>query len=102
LTRYGKSDAEREEAKKTLLETALPAYCKRMLATIESNGPAGWLVGDQLTWADVYVAHALDVLEAASENCLSDYPKMKEFQQRVFGQPNLKEYLTKRGPLPKL
>jgi glutathione S-transferase len=45
------------------LEIALPAYCERMLATIDAN-PAGWLVGDQLTWADVYVAYSLDVLEA--------------------------------------
>ncbi|CAG0918809.1 unnamed protein product [Notodromas monacha] len=96
--RYGKSDAEKEEAKKTLLESALPVFCQRMTTKIDAN-PSGLLVSDEVTWADIYLAHGMDVLEAAVPDCLEPYPRIKKIQEHVFGLPNLKAYLDKRDLL---
>ncbi|CAG0888427.1 unnamed protein product [Darwinula stevensoni] len=92
-------DADKESNKAKLFES-VPVFLTRMTKFVEANpSKSGYLVSSELTWADVYLAHFLDVLKAVEPNALAGHPKIQKLQEKVWSLPRLKAYLAERGPL---
>jgi len=58
---------------------------------------SGWLVGEELTWADIVVAEFLSVLQDGfSADALKDHNDLKQFVEKVQNLPQLKTYIASR------
>ena len=59
-----------------------------------------WLVGDSLTWADLYLFHYLTSWAAAIPDLLKPLPKCRELVGAVQEIPLLKEWIAVRPKTP--
>ena len=59
-----------------------------------------WLVGDSLTWADLYLFHYLTSWAAAIPDLLKPLPKCRELVEAVQEIPLLKEWIAVRPKTP--
>jgi glutathione S-transferase len=84
--------AKQAEIKKNILEVATPKYFNKFNKAIEENNGAG-LVGDRLTWADIYLAHLGTYFEQfAFVEYIKDYPAVDAMVQRFFARPDVKKF----------
>ncbi|CAI9617108.1 unnamed protein product [Staurois parvus] len=61
-----------------------------------------FLVGNQLSWADIQLLEAILMVEEKCACILSDFPGLKEFKQRISEIPTIKAFLqpgSKRKPV---
>jgi len=57
----------------------------------------GWFVGKEITWADIGIAEFLNCLqECFDPEALAGHSDMKQFMEKVFALPKIKEYVAKR------
>ncbi|KAM5164245.1 glutathione S-transferase 3-like [Mantella aurantiaca] len=62
-----------------------------------------FLVGNQLSWADVLLLEAMLMVEEKCGDILTDFPRLKAFKQRISEIPTIKAFLqpgSKRKPEP--
>ncbi|CAI2330655.1 unnamed protein product [Caenorhabditis sp. 36 PRJEB53466] len=89
-----------EEIQKLREETYIPARDNyfRNLNRILEKSKSGFLVGDGLTWADLVLADSLYTLGNMKEldESNKEHLKLKKFQERIYGLPELKDYIAKR------
>jgi len=91
-------DAEFEKWKKNTVIPFLDRYTK----FLKQNG-TGWLVGDSITWADLYLAEQLDRAHNLLDHhhqLLDDYPELKALMERVNNIPEIAERIRSRPPAP--
>jgi glutathione S-transferase len=89
-----------EEAKATLknefLEIQVPRYFSKLDSIKEKNG-GKFLVGENVSWADLMFAHYLEFFEATVDaGMLDKYPNLKALKQNVFEIPQVKAWIEKR------
>ena len=81
----------------------LPANLKLFDAKLSKN-PSGFLVGDSLTWLDLYFVAMLEFLTVFFAETLKalneQYPKIKEHDARIRAVPQIAEWLAKRPANP--
>jgi len=62
-----------------------------------ADNKSGWLVGDQITWADIIVAEFLSVLQDCFDpQALKDHSDLKKYVETVQNVPQLKKYIEGR------
>ena len=56
----------------------------------------GWLVGDKITYADIYFSANMSVLDYIDELNFQNFDEVKELYYRVKSRPSFKKILTDR------
>lgn len=84
---------KKEEKKKNFVTTSLPTFLGRIDNVQKENGGT-WLVGKNMTWADIVIAEYLRQLCEGSADplILNSYPNVKKMQEAVNANPNIKAY----------
>lgn len=95
-------DVKRKEAsEKYAAEQVTPALVALEKMLIENKGGDGYLVGDDLTWADVKLLAYVGVLQSMHiDSVLDKVPKLKALVQRITELPRIKAYLETRPDSP--
>lgn len=66
------------------------------LEKILKESTSGFLVNSGYTWADFLVAENLLTNEEAVPGSLDAHPKLKEYKDRVYNIPKIKDYVANR------
>ncbi|CAF3876566.1 unnamed protein product [Rotaria sp. Silwood1] len=88
---------KKEEPMRKFLDKELPELLHNIevLAKEYSNhGP--FFVGNQLTWTDLLFYNTGENILELDQNCLDNYPWLKQNRVEVERQPRIKEYLRNR------
>ncbi|CAI5443309.1 unnamed protein product [Caenorhabditis angaria] len=90
------------DAAKLKEETFLPAFNKhfQLFSNILKANASGYLVGDSLTFVDLYLAQHTSDLLAADSSLFDKFPEFKAHQQKVHSNANLKKWLETRPQTP--
>ncbi|XP_050315262.1 glutathione S-transferase-like [Anthonomus grandis grandis] len=91
---YEKDEAKKEELKKNLVENLFPTYLPKF-EEIAAKSTSGWLVGSQITWADLFYASTLAIFEEKFPGLLKPYPALTALVAKVENIPSIKAYLEK-------
>ncbi|OXA52352.1 glutathione S-transferase 1 [Folsomia candida] len=76
----------------------LPKYLSKF-NDIQSKVDGPYLIGKDLTWADIFIADKLNRLqETEGPDVLDPYPNLKAFKEAVHAVPNIKAYVSQRPP----
>ncbi|OXA38804.1 hematopoietic prostaglandin D synthase [Folsomia candida] len=92
-----------EEAKAAVIQTIkekhAPSYFGKFEAILARN-KTGWLVGDSLTWVDIFTANHLSnffkFLSTEDNDISQDYPHLVKLTQRVFALNGISKWIEKR------
>lgn len=94
---------KQEEAFKKYVNETLPFYLSKFeqLISVNNNGGDGYIVGKELTYADLTVVFFCDELEHAFgfKANLDKYPKLAALVDRVEANEGLAAWLAERPPL---
>ncbi len=95
---FFEKDADKKaKAHADFQSTALPKYLTKLEAIKGSSG-GSYLVGKDLTWADIFIADKLGRLqESEGTDVLDKYPNLKKFKEEVHAIPNIKAYVDQRS-----
>lgn len=94
--RVGKSAEELEKLTAEVIMPAMDVYFKVLNGLLEKS-KSGYLIGDSITFADLYIADNIQtlknygLLEASGEQ-----PKLAAHLEKVYSHPNLKSYIASR------
>jgi glutathione S-transferase len=87
------------EQKKVLWNKFVDEHYKPFLVRIENilkeNG-SGYLVGKDLTWADLYVFECLSNIQSKHPEYYTAHPKVTEFIKKIETMPKIKSWIEKR------
>jgi len=61
-----------------------------------TNTGTGYLVGKQLTWADIVTFNILQSIQTNNTDIMDGYPKLQAFMTKVADMPNIKAWIEKR------
>ncbi|CAG0879095.1 unnamed protein product [Cyprideis torosa] len=93
-----KEKDQKDRLKKLLFEEELPRLFGELSEMINANpAKTGFVVGTRMTWADIALAHCLDLLDALNPGCLAPYPKMEMLKSKVFKVSTIEDYTRNRG-----
>uniref|UniRef100_A0A1I7TDA7 glutathione transferase n=1 Tax=Caenorhabditis tropicalis TaxID=1561998 RepID=A0A1I7TDA7_9PELO len=92
---FGKSQEELNRVRKEIVEPACKFYFSVLKKYLEKN-TSGYLVGSDLTYADIAVAENLTSLKNTNFFNPDEEKTLAAFHQKVNETPKLKEYLEKR------
>jgi len=88
-----------EEKKKVMKAEVISTHVKPFLAKLnvlkEKNG-GSWMVGRNVSWADVHTCHNLDYLSMWDPNVLNEYPALKALKDSFFTLPAIQKWVEKR------
>jgi len=85
-----------EAAKKTIVEVDTPLYFGRFNSLLEKKGNT-WLVGNQLTYADIVLVHVATSFSTAFDlNLSKGFPAIEKLIAAVHSEPKIKAWLDKR------
>ena len=86
---------------KTQVAKYFPKFEKILKDNLEGTG--NYLVGSQLTFVDVIMAHEFDwFYDVLGEDLLNDYPTLKKYRDSLVLQPNIAKFLSspQKKPYP--
>ncbi|CAC5415517.1 HPGDS [Mytilus coruscus] len=88
---------KKEDIAKNILENFFPKFLKFMDKLIKDNG-AGYLVGSELTVADLAYFDIQDRLKTNIGDCkeIENYPDLLKLVEKVQSIPSIKKWLNKR------
>ncbi|CAL8089294.1 unnamed protein product [Orchesella dallaii] len=97
---FGES-AEKDEVKKAeltanFLSNISPLFFGNLESSIAKNGDSPYLVGKNLTWIDLQVAHSLDLFDTIMPNMVGAFPKLRKLKDTVYKIPQIAEWIEKR------
>ncbi|CAH1406490.1 unnamed protein product [Nezara viridula] len=96
---YQPDSEERDQGMKKSVDVTIPFFLKLFDKQLEEN--KGYLVAGKLSWADILFLSHCDYLSSLFHvDILADFPKLKEYQQKIADLPGIKEWLEKRPPTP--
>jgi len=91
----GDSQAVKEQWDKYKVEH-LALFLERYQKFYSAN-KSGWMVGDEITWADLVITDYLSVLQDCfSADALQGYADLKKYVDKVQNVPQLKTYIVNR------
>ncbi|CAF3890996.1 unnamed protein product [Rotaria sordida] len=91
------NDVKREELSKKFFSKELPKHLQNLDVLLKVFGNGGsFFVGNHLTWADLYFYNFFETILGINENCLNNYPSLKQNRQEVEKQPKIAKYLQNR------
>jgi glutathione S-transferase len=97
MKHYLETDPVKKEVMgKRLKEVVMAPFLEKLSKILKENGN-GVLVGKELTYADLYVAHFL----SESKQPVEDYPDVLKHREIVYNNPNIKAYIASRPVTPK-
>jgi len=93
-----KDETKKAEAKKKFLEEQLPQFLTYLENILKKNhGGDKFIVGTELTWADLALIHYLFGVELAEGSAqLAKHPKLKSLKEKVEALPKVAAWLAKR------
>jgi len=93
---WAEQDAEKKKAiwAKFVEDNLKPMMC-RFDTILKENG-TGYLVGNQLTWADIAVYDAVTYLTRHTPDLVTPYAKLSELVKKAGECPKIKAYVDKR------
>lgn len=95
-----KDEAKKAEKRQEVQKATTEKYLKVLETLIQANG-GKFLVGGSLTWADIFLANAINHVELINGVQLLDgLPGIKNVSDNVLASPGIKAWLAKR-PLTK-
>jgi len=93
---FEKEPVEKKKQKDKIEKETFPKFLKQMLAILQQS-PGAYLVGNDMTWADIALAGFLDAfMDAYHIDGISQFSLIKELKCKVFECANLKAYLAAR------
>ena len=84
--------ADKDEASRDL-DDSLKKFGKHFEFILTKN-EGEFLVGQKLSVADIIMGESLTSFIEFSPNCLNNYPQLKQLQEKVVSEHNMKEYLN--------
>ncbi|XP_065843535.1 glutathione S-transferase 1-like [Oscarella lobularis] len=100
---YFESDKEKKAKLREKFENdTLPRFRNNVEKLLAQNGSDdGWLVGSQLTYADLAVFHFFDGVQGLGmEATSSDTPQLARLLKKIKSEPNISQWLAKRPANP--
>ncbi|EDL77744.1 rCG25753, isoform CRA_b [Rattus norvegicus] len=97
-----KAPQEKEESLALAVKRAKNRYFPVFEKILKDHGEA-FLVGNQLSWADIQLLEAILMVEEVSAPVLSDFPLLQAFKTRISNIPTIKKFLqpgSQRKPPP--
>jgi len=92
-----KTDEDRAEATKAVIEGSTPKYMAIFASVLEKNG-GKFLVGKSVTAADLLLYVIVTLMEGLFKvEFIKDYPAIQGICQRVVAIPQIAEYLEKKA-----
>ncbi|PIC34770.1 hypothetical protein B9Z55_014324 [Caenorhabditis nigoni] len=91
----GEGEDKMKEIRGNIMKPAVATYF-RYLNKILEKSDSGFLVGSQLTWADLVVADNLTTLINAEFMDVGKEKMLAEFREKIIETPKLKEWIEKR------
>lgn len=89
-------DAQKAEMMKKMMDITCPFYMGKF-EKIAKDNDGKWLVGKNVTWADVIVAHFLLMLIARTKlPVVENYPSLKKLLDDFQDVPQIKEWIKER------
>lgn len=97
---FGK-DELKEAAWKALTEEYIPKYCGVLEKIIvANNSPDGWVFGNMVTYADLYIAVILDKLYEKEPAMANTFPNIKKCIDAAKALPKIAEWIKNRPETP--
>ncbi|XP_034364605.1 glutathione S-transferase alpha-4 [Arvicanthis niloticus] len=97
-----KAPQEKEESYALIVTKAKTRYFPAFEKILKDHGEP-FLVGNQLSWADIQLLEAILMIEELSAPVLSDFPLLQAFKTRISNIPTIKKFLqpgSQRKPPP--
>lgn len=97
-----KPPQEKEESYAFIVKRAKTRYFPAFEKILKDHGEA-FLVGNQLSWADIQLLEAILMVEELNASVLSDFPLLQAFKTRISNIPTIKKFLqpgSQRKPPP--
>ncbi|CAA93088.2 Glutathione S-transferase 3 [Caenorhabditis elegans] len=91
----GESEEILKNIREEVIKPAVKTYTAYLKAILEKSS-SGYLVGNELTWADLVIADNLTTLINAELLDIENDKLLKEFREKIIETPKLKEWLAKR------
>ncbi|EFP04779.1 hypothetical protein CRE_29896 [Caenorhabditis remanei] len=98
LTLAIRSKKSEDEIKRIIDDVVNPAkkiYFEALIKLLEKS-LSGYLIGDNLTWADLQIADNLTTLKGFGLFVSSEEPILSAFHQKIMNIPELRSYLDSR------
>ena len=96
---YEKDEKKKGELKKEFNETHLPKYFGILNKRITDNGTSeGWIFGQKVTYVDMYLALAADMLAIFGDGAqfLEPFPAIAKLKATVEALPNIAKWIQER------
>lgn len=97
-----KSPQDKEESYALIVTKAKTRYFPAFEKILKDHGEA-FLVGNQLSWADIQLLEVILMVEELHAPVLSDFPLLQAFKTRISNIPTIKKFLqpgSQRKPPP--
>jgi glutathione S-transferase len=97
---FEKDPIENKKQKEKLEKETFPSLLKKLLA-IHQQSPGAYMVGNDLTWADIFLAAFLDQwLAMYHVDGISRFSLLTDLKNKVNECPKIKAYLAQRKETP--
>ncbi|PIC34829.1 hypothetical protein B9Z55_014367 [Caenorhabditis nigoni] len=93
--RTKKSEEEINRVKEDIVTPAKDTYFKILKKLLENNS-SGFLVGNDITWADLQISDNLTTLDGLGIFVPSEEPILAKFHEKIMNTPSLKTYFEQR------
>ena len=91
-----KDEAKKKEMTEKFRKEDIPPFMKNMAQALEDNG-GQWLVGDDVTYADIMLAVLLGFIDQRHPGDLEKRaPLLHKHTEKVLNLPKIKEWISKR------
>lgn len=91
---YEEDEALKVKYKEEFLAVHLPNCLSKFNSLLEKKKHKDFLVCQELTWADVFIATKMDRMQKTTgQEVLDSYDAVKKFKDTVFNFPKIQEYL---------
>ena len=95
-----KDEAKQKEMAETFMKEQLPPFMKNLAEALKDNG-GQWLVGGDLTYADIMMAVILDIIDKKNPGVMENKaPLLYKHKEKVLALPKITEWISKRPPNP--
>jgi glutathione S-transferase len=91
--------SKKVEQKKKLFDEILPRMFKLFEEKLVKTN-TGYLVGNTMTLADIYLIATLEKLGEGLDPILGNFPKLFSLDKRVKSHPKIAEWIAKRPNTP--
>jgi len=86
------------QLEETLFNQTWPANLNFFETQLKRNSYFGFLIGCSLSWADIYLAQIVELLNERKDKMLINYPSVKDLETRVRSMPRVAEWIANRPP----